>query len=69
MKLLQAVWKIYRVGVFPFLHAFSGGGSLVGCRHDPSCSVYAVKVIESNGWFRGLLMATVRVLKCQPFSK
>lgn len=63
------IWKIYRVGISPFLQALSGGGSLVGCRHEPSCSVYAVEAIEREGWLKGFVLSLVRVLKCQPLSK
>ncbi|NDD92835.1 membrane protein insertion efficiency factor YidD, partial [bacterium] len=57
MIFLRFAWRTYRVLVFPLLHAISGGGTNVGCRHEPSCSVYALQVIEQQGWFRGSLKA------------
>lgn len=36
------------------------------CRFHPSCSVYAMTAIERHGAVRGSLMATTRLLRCQP---
>ena len=38
------------------------------CRYHPTCSAYAVQAIESFGILRGLVLATWRVLRCNPFS-
>lgn len=37
------------------------------CRFSPTCSHYAVQAIRTHGVLYGLFLATVRVLKCQPF--
>jgi putative membrane protein insertion efficiency factor len=37
------------------------------CRFHPSCSAYAVEAVHVHGVVRGTWLATVRVLKCQPF--
>jgi uncharacterized protein len=34
------------------------------CRFTPSCSTYAYQVIEKDGALKGLLKASVRLLKC-----
>ena len=39
------------------------------CRFSPSCSQYALVSIEKHGLVRGMLRGTVRVLRCNPFSK
>ncbi len=39
------------------------------CRFTPSCSQYALVAIEKHGLLRGMLMGTLRVLRCNPFSK
>jgi putative membrane protein insertion efficiency factor len=39
------------------------------CRFTPSCSQYALVAIEKHGLLRGMLMGTMRVLRCNPFSK
>jgi uncharacterized protein len=38
------------------------------CRYHPSCSAYAVGAIERYGILRGLVLATWRVLRCNPWS-
>ncbi|HPW68291.1 MAG TPA: membrane protein insertion efficiency factor YidD [Deltaproteobacteria bacterium] len=37
------------------------------CRFWPSCSEYAIQAIETYGMRKGLLKASLRVLKCHPF--
>ncbi len=51
----------YRVALAPLL-----GGH---CRFWPSCSVYAQEAIRAHGAARGVLLATRRLLKCQPFHR
>jgi len=34
------------------------------CPHEPTCSEYAVKAIETQGLRRGLVLATRRVSSC-----
>ncbi|WP_125980144.1 membrane protein insertion efficiency factor YidD [Loigolactobacillus iwatensis] len=38
------------------------------CRYYPTCSHYAVEAIEQYGVFKGSLMTTSRLLRCQPFA-
>ena len=53
--------KLYRVTL---------GGVLGGqCRFHPSCSHYGEQAIRTHGAVKGSLMATWRVLRCQPFSR
>ena len=44
-------------------------GPFVGncCRFYPSCSNYALGVLEKYGFFRGMLKIVIRIFKCQPF--
>lgn len=37
------------------------------CRFYPSCSVYAVEAIQRYGPWRGVILATRRLLRCHPF--
>jgi putative membrane protein insertion efficiency factor len=37
------------------------------CRFTPSCSEYAIEALRVHGLFKGLLLATWRVLRCNPF--
>ncbi|MDJ0984224.1 MAG: membrane protein insertion efficiency factor YidD [Desulfobacterales bacterium] len=37
------------------------------CRFYPSCSNYALQAIQQHGPFKGLFLASKRVLRCHPF--
>lgn len=36
------------------------------CRHEPSCSAYAVEAIKLNGAWRGFWLTLARVWRCGP---
>jgi putative membrane protein insertion efficiency factor len=38
------------------------------CRYEPSCSAYAIEAVERFGVARGALLASWRLLRCNPFS-
>ncbi len=39
------------------------------CKYIPTCSEYAVQAVEKYGVVKGLLLATWRILRCNPFAK
>ncbi len=39
------------------------------CKYVPTCSNYALEVINSFGAFKGSLLTIKRLFKCNPFSK
>ena len=39
------------------------------CIHYPSCSQYSYEAIERYGLFKGSLMGTARILRCNAWSK
>ena len=39
------------------------------CPYIPSCSEYGRQAVEKYGAVKGSLMASYRVLRCNPFSK
>jgi len=39
------------------------------CRFIPSCSNYAIIVLERFGFFKGIFLAIKRVIRCNPFGK
>jgi uncharacterized protein len=38
------------------------------CKYHPTCSEYAVTAVRRYGILRGLVLATWRVLRCNPWS-
>ena len=49
-----------------FLSPLKGTGS---CRFTPTCSAYAMEAVEEWGILVGLILALVRIVRCNPFSK
>ena len=41
----------------------------VKCPYFPSCSDYALEAIQKHGPIKGSLLASWRILRCNPFSK
>ncbi|MEW6518430.1 MAG: membrane protein insertion efficiency factor YidD [Thermodesulfobacteriota bacterium] len=39
------------------------------CRFTPSCSHYAIEAIKQHGSLKGSLLASYRILRCQPFCR
>lgn len=39
------------------------------CPYFPSCSCYGIEAIQKHGALKGGMLATWRVLRCNPFSK
>jgi putative membrane protein insertion efficiency factor len=37
------------------------------CRFSPTCSAYAAEAIRSHGAIRGAILASRRILRCNPF--
>jgi uncharacterized protein len=59
--ILLAAIRLYQLTLSGWL-----GGQ---CRFSPTCSRYAEEAIRSLGATRGLLLATRRVLRCNPFGR
>jgi uncharacterized protein len=55
----------YQRFISPLLHQLLGVNQ--GCRHTPTCSLYAQTVIDKYGVGKGLLLSIKRLLSCQPF--
>jgi putative membrane protein insertion efficiency factor len=58
---VAAVW-VYRVTIGPLL----GAGH---CKYHPSCSQYAIDAFKEFGLFKGFVLATWRLLRCNPWSR
>ena len=60
VRIVQAPIVLYRRVISPALPR--------RCRYEPTCSAYAVEALQEFGILRGLVLATWRVLRCNPFS-
>lgn len=59
--LLIAPIRAYRYFLSPWV-----GNS---CRYTPTCSVYAIEAIQRHGALKGLLMGSLRIVRCNPWCK
>jgi putative membrane protein insertion efficiency factor len=39
------------------------------CKYIPTCSNYAIAVLDDFGFFKGSFLTIKRLIKCSPFSK
>ena len=51
--------RVYQVVLSPWLGA--------NCRHDPTCSRYAIEALETWGAWKGLMLTVRRVSHCHPW--
>lgn len=65
MKLLRRVFilpiKGYKRFISPHLPA--------ACRYTPTCSSYAMQAIDRFGVIPGIWLGTLRICRCNPFSR
>ncbi|MCD7773071.1 MAG: membrane protein insertion efficiency factor YidD [Ruminococcus sp.] len=52
--------KIYQKVISPLFPA--------RCKYYPTCSKYAVDAFKKHGFFKGLILAVWRILRCNPWS-
>ncbi|WP_082403821.1 membrane protein insertion efficiency factor YidD [Lacticaseibacillus sharpeae] len=55
------------VGMIHFYQRYISPAFPPSCRYQPTCSQYTVVAVKRFGVLRGLLMGTVRILRCNPF--
>lgn len=65
---------IFPVKIYQFLFSFdhSFWAKWVGirvCVHTPSCSVYTVESLRKFGATRGIILGTLRIIRCNGFTK
>ena len=58
---LVKVIKLYQILISPHL------GS--NCKFSPTCSNYAIEALKKHGLIKGLYLALIRILKCNPWNK
>jgi len=49
----------YKYAISPIIPA--------ACRYTPTCSQYAVEALKIHGPFKGFILATWRILRCNPW--
>lgn len=58
-KILLLPIYFYKYSISPMLPP--------SCRYTPSCSQYAIEALKKHGPFKGLWLATKRILSCNPW--
>jgi len=59
IRILMVPVYFYKYAISPLTPA--------SCRHIPSCSQYALEALKIHGPFKGIYLATKRLLKCHPW--
>ena len=57
--LLVGVVRLYRMGISPYFPST--------CRYTPTCSEYSILALKEYGAVRGTILATWRILRCNPW--
>jgi uncharacterized protein len=57
-RLLVMLIRLYQKTLSPLLGQH--------CRFYPSCSQYAIEAIQVHGALKGMMLASWRILRCQP---
>ena len=57
-RLLIFLIKIYQKIPGPW-HAY--------CRHNPTCSNYAIEAIKEHGSIKGIYLSIKRIIRCNPW--
>jgi uncharacterized protein len=58
-KIAVSVLKLYRLLLSPYVPT--------SCRFYPTCSSYMIEAIQKKGFWKGLFLGLLRILKCHPF--
>ena len=63
--LLITLVRGYQLFISAPLHALGGPGC--GCRYTPTCSQYFIRAVQVHGAWRGFILGTWRILRCNPW--
>jgi putative membrane protein insertion efficiency factor len=58
-KIAVFLLKLYRLFLSPYIPTT--------CRFYPTCSCYMSEAIQKKGFWRGVSLGLLRILKCNPF--
>ena len=67
---LSTVWRLPRLALVALVRLYQGAVSPwlpASCRYTPTCSEYAVQALREYGAVRGTVLATWRILRCNPW--
>lgn len=53
--------KFYQYCISPYMAP--------SCRYSPTCSQYACEALEKHGFFKGMALASWRILRCNPWCR
>jgi putative membrane protein insertion efficiency factor len=67
MRLIYIFIRVYQLVLSPVIHVWAGPG--MGCRHNPTCSEFAIDAFRSYGLIKGGAKAAQRLLGCHPFKR
>ena len=57
--LLVGLLRLYQMGISPYVPST--------CRYSPTCSQYSILALREYGAVRGTILATWRILRCNPW--
>ena len=57
--LFVGIVRLYQMGISPYFPST--------CRYTPTCSQYAIQSLKEFGAIRGTILATWRILRCNPW--
>ena len=64
--ILKAIGFLLMIPVYFYKYAISPLTS-PSCRHEPTCSQYAIDAIKIHGPFKGFWLTTKRIARCHPW--
>lgn len=53
--------KFYQYCISPYMAP--------SCRYSPTCSQYACEALAKHGFFKGMALASWRILRCNPWCR
>ena len=69
MTKLESYMKKILIAMIRFYQKYISPYKGTKCPYVPSCSQYGLEAIEKYGVIKGGLLASWRILRCNPFSK
>ena len=61
--------KALLIKLIKFYRKFISSSMRAECKYTPTCSVYALEVLEKRNIFSAIILIIWRLLRCNPFSK